>query len=66
MATVDLQGKKLVYVLNDDNTVTTMPINIVANTQKGFIVEKGIEEGTTIVLEGVTKIKDGMTISPVK
>ena len=43
-----------------------MPIEIVANTQKGFIVEKGIEEGTTIVLEGVTKIKDGMTISPVK
>ena len=64
-ATVDLQGKKLVYVLKDDNTVTTMPINIVANTQKGFIVEKGINDGTTIVLEGVTKIKDGMTISPV-
>ena len=65
-ATIDLQGKKLVYVLNDNNTVTTMPINIIANTQKGFIVEKGIKEGTTIVLEGVTKIKDGMTISPVK
>ena len=65
-ATVDLQGKKLVYILKDDNTVTTMPINIVANTQKGFIVEKGINEGTTIVLEGVTKIKDGMTINPVK
>ena len=43
-----------------------MPISIIANTQKGFIVEKGIKEGTTIVLEGVTKIKDGMTISPVK
>ena len=66
VATIDLQGKKLVYILKDDNTVTTMPIEIVANTQKGFIVEKGIEEGTTIVLEGVTKIKDGMTISPVK
>mgnify|MGYP005820102839 CR=1 FL=1 len=65
-ATVDLQGKKLVYVLKDDNTVTTMPINIVANTQKGFIVENGINDGTTIVLEGVTKLKDGMTINPVK
>ncbi len=66
VATIDLQGKKLVYILKDDNTVTTMPIDIVANTQKGFIVEKGIEEGTTIVLEGVTKIKDGMVISPAK
>ena len=43
-----------------------MPIKIVANTQKGYIVEKGISDGTTIVLEGVTKIKDGMIISPVK
>ena len=66
VATIDLQGKKLVYILKDDNTVTTMPIDIVANTQKGFIVEKGIEEGTTIVLEGVTKLKDGMVISPAK
>ncbi|MDO6515966.1 efflux RND transporter periplasmic adaptor subunit [Zobellia uliginosa] len=65
-ATIDLQGKKLVYVLKDDNTITTMPIDIIANTQKGYIVENGIEKGTTIVLEGVTKIKDGMTISPVK
>jgi len=66
VATIDLQGKKLIYIVKDDNTVTTMPIDIIANTQKGFIVENGIEEGTTIVLEGVTKIKDGMAISPAK
>lgn len=65
-ATIDLQGKKLVYVLKDDNTITTMPINIVANTQKGFIVENGIEDGTKIVLEGVTKLRDGMAINPVQ
>ncbi|MBU2948452.1 efflux RND transporter periplasmic adaptor subunit [Zobellia uliginosa] len=65
-ATIDLQGKKLIYVVKDDNTVTTMPIDIIANTPQGFIVEKGIDEGTTIVLEGVTKIKDGMAINPAK
>ncbi|MEP2278021.1 efflux RND transporter periplasmic adaptor subunit [Maribacter sp.] len=64
-ATIDLQGKKLVYVLKDNNTVTTMPINIAGHTQKGFIVTNGIEQGTKIVIEGVTKIKDGMTINPV-
>ncbi|MEO9890889.1 efflux RND transporter periplasmic adaptor subunit [Aurantibacter sp.] len=63
-ATVDLQGKKLVYVLKEDNTVTTKPLDIVTTTQKGFIVENGIEEGTTIVLEGVSKLRDGMAISP--
>ncbi|MEP2237792.1 MAG: efflux RND transporter periplasmic adaptor subunit, partial [Maribacter sp.] len=65
-ATIDLQGKKLVYVVKDDNTVTTMPLNIIANTQKGFLVQKGLEPGTNIVTEGVSKLKDGMTISPVK
>ncbi|WP_340156840.1 efflux RND transporter periplasmic adaptor subunit [uncultured Maribacter sp.] len=65
-ATIDLQGKKLVYILKDDNTVTTQPLNIIANTQHGFIIKNGLEPGTQIVLEGVTKIKDGMTISPVK
>ncbi|MBU2975133.1 efflux RND transporter periplasmic adaptor subunit [Zobellia sp. B3R18] len=65
-ATIDLQGKKLVYVVKEDNTVTTMPLDIVTTTQKGFVVENGIDKGTTIVLEGVTKIKDGMAISPVK
>ncbi|APQ17186.1 efflux RND transporter periplasmic adaptor subunit [Maribacter hydrothermalis] len=65
-ATIDLQGKKLIYLLKDDNTVTTMPLNIITTTEKGFIVENGIKEGTTIVLEGVSKLKDGMSINPVK
>ncbi|WP_324024929.1 efflux RND transporter periplasmic adaptor subunit [Maribacter sp. BPC-D8] len=65
-ATIDLQGKKLVYVLKDDNTVTTMPLDIITTTQKGFVVENGIEDGTTIVIEGVSKLKDGMAINPAK
>ncbi|MRI01344.1 efflux RND transporter periplasmic adaptor subunit [Kriegella sp. EG-1] len=65
-ATVDLQGKKLVYVVLEDNTVSTLPLDIITTSQKGFIVENGIEDGTTIVLEGVSKLKDGMTINPTK
>ena len=65
-ATIDLQGKKLVYVLKSDNTVTTMPLNIITTTPQGFVVENGIEDGTTIVIEGVSKLKDGMAINPAK
>lgn len=65
MATIDLQGKKLIYVLNKDNTVSTKPIEIIAQTQMGYLVKDGIEPGTTIITEGVTKLKEGMTISPV-
>lgn len=66
IATIDLQGKKLVYVLNDDNTVSTLPLQIIENTNKGFIVENGVNPGTTIVMEGVSKLRDGMAINPIK
>lgn len=64
-ATVDLQGTKMIYVLNGD-TVNSKPINIVAQTDTEFIVSEGIDEGTTIVTEGVSKLRDGQTINPIK
>ncbi len=65
-ATIDLQGTKMVFVLNDDNTVKTVPLKIVAETETQFIVTEGLQEGSTIVTEGVSKLKDGQTIDPVK
>lgn len=64
-ATVDLQGTKMVFVLNGE-TVNTKPINIVAQTDTEFVVSEGLEEGTTIVTEGVSKLRDGQTINPIK
>jgi membrane fusion protein (multidrug efflux system) len=64
--TVDLQGTKMVYVLNEDNTVNTKPLNIVAQTDTQFIVNEGLEAGSIIVAEGVSKLKDGQTINPIK
>tara|TARA_E500000318_G_scaffold59106_2_gene54866 strand:- start:5282 stop:6358 length:1077 start_codon:yes stop_codon:yes gene_type:complete len=65
-ATIDLQGTKMVFVLNDDNTVNTKPLKIIAQTDKEFIVEEDLEEGNIIVTEGVSKLKDGQTINPIK
>ncbi|RIV70862.1 efflux RND transporter periplasmic adaptor subunit [Flagellimonas aequoris] len=65
-ATVDRQGTKMVFILNDDNTVTTKPLSIVAQTDTQFIVSEGFEEGTSLVTEGVSKLRDGQTINPVK
>lgn len=64
-ATVDLQGTKMVFVLNGE-TVNTKPIDIVAQTDTEFVVSEGFEEGTTIVTEGVSKLRDGQTINPIK
>ncbi|MCR9228197.1 MAG: efflux RND transporter periplasmic adaptor subunit [Flavobacteriaceae bacterium] len=65
-ATVDLQGTKMVFVLNDDNSVSTVPLQIKAQTNTAFIVEEGLEAGATIVTEGVSKLKSGQAINPVK
>lgn len=65
-ATIDLQGYKLIFIVKDNNTVTTKPIQISANTEKGFIVTSGLEPGTRIVTEGVSKLRDGMAINPLK
>tara|TARA_R110002020_G_scaffold114593_2_gene263481 strand:- start:104178 stop:105233 length:1056 start_codon:yes stop_codon:yes gene_type:complete len=65
-ATVDLQGNKMVYILGEDNNVTAKPINIAFKTEKDFIITQGIEPGTTIVTEGVSKLKDGQAIAPKK
>ncbi|NDV41952.1 efflux RND transporter periplasmic adaptor subunit [Flagellimonas sediminis] len=63
--TVDRQGTKMVYVLNSDNTVNSKPLSIVAQTDTQFIVSEGFEDGTTLVTEGVSKLKDGQAINPV-
>ncbi len=64
--TVDLQGTKMVFVVGDDNIVHTVPLTIIAQTDSQFIVKDGLSEGQTIVAEGVSKLKDGQTISPIK
>ncbi len=65
-ATVDLQGHKMVYVLAEDGTVQTRPIQIAAQTATEYLVSSGLEPGTTLVTEGVSKLKDGQTIKPVR
>lgn len=63
--TIDRQGRKMIFVL-DGNTVNPMPIDIIAQTDTEFVVSQGIEPGTTIVTEGVSRLRDGQTINPIK
>jgi len=64
-ATIDRQGSKMIFVLEGD-TATPMPIEVVGQTPTEFIVIQGIEPGTTIVTEGVSKLRDGQTINPIR
>lgn len=66
MATVDIQGNKLVYILQDDNTVKSQKINIIDQTDSEYLVSQGVQSGNTIVVEGVSKLREGQSINPIK
>lgn len=63
-AVMDMQGKKLIYVVDKENKVTTRVIETNSNTQKEYIVKDGLEPGEVIVTAGATKLKDGQQIVP--
>lgn len=65
-ATVEMQDKKYVYVLQPDNTVKYTEIAIFnLNDGKVYLVTSGLNSGDKIVIEGVQSLKDGQKIQPI-
>ncbi|GGI28339.1 hemolysin D [Pedobacter mendelii] len=64
-STIDLQGKKFVYVLGDSAKIISTEIQIMDLAKdKFYVVTKGLKVGDKIVLEGFQSLKDGVKIKP--
>lgn len=63
-ATYELQGKKFVYLVNDENKVQAKEVNVTKAINGEFIVENGLNEGEIFVTDGLIKLRDGMQIQP--
>ena len=64
-ATVEIQDKKFVFVLQADNKVKNTEVTISSlNDGKNYIVTNGLKSGDKIVIEGVQKVRDGQEIVP--
>lgn len=64
-ATYEIQGKKFVYFVESDNTVTSKSITVMDNDDGQFyIVTAGLNPGDKIVAEGLATLRDGLTINP--
>lgn len=66
-ATYEIQGRRFVFVVGDDNVIASRPITVLPqNDGKVYVVTSGLQAGETIVTEGVgtQSIRDGITIQP--
>ena len=63
-AVFDMQGKQMLYVVGKDNTVKSKIVQVKTTSGLNFIIESGVEPGEVIVVEGTSKLKDGMAIVP--
>ena len=65
-ATFEIQDKRFVYVVDEQSTVKSTPIEIFTlDDGKNFVVTSGLKAGDKIVVEGISSLKDGMQIKAV-
>lgn len=65
--TYEIQGTKFVYVVGEDDTVSSRAIKVMDNNDGQFyVVTEGLIKGDEIVLEGLATLRDGLSIKPVQ
>jgi membrane fusion protein (multidrug efflux system) len=61
----DLQGVNLVGVVGADDKVTLKKVELGPATGSDYVVSAGLAAGDRIVVEGLQKVRDGITVKPV-
>ncbi|MBR5738300.1 MAG: efflux RND transporter periplasmic adaptor subunit [Verrucomicrobia bacterium] len=64
-ATMQVQSITMAYVLGEDNKVSMRPLKVEYSANNEVVVADGLKEGERIVLKGLLKLKNGMTVTPV-
>ncbi len=63
-ALVELQGKFQVYVVRDDKTVEIRKVELGPIKDLDVVIESGLEGGESVIVEGLQKVRAGMTVDP--
>ena len=64
-ALAELQGKNFVWVIGSENKATQRPVNAGEAVGGDVIILEGLKAGERIVVEGVLKVREGLTVTPV-
>jgi len=63
-ATIEIQDKLFVFLVDKKNSVSRQPIQISGKSGTNYLVKEGIKTGDRIVLKGFENLPDGATIIP--
>lgn len=63
-ATIEIQDKLFVFLVDKKNSVSRQPIQISGKSGTNYLVREGIKTGDRIVLKGFENLPDGATIIP--
>jgi membrane fusion protein (multidrug efflux system) len=61
-AVSELQGSYQVAVVESDNKIHIQPVRVGDRTGNLWVIEEGLRPGQRVVVEGLQKIRDGMTV----
>ena len=64
-AVAELQGVYQVGLVGPDNKVTVKAVNLGPQIGDAWIVESGLQAGDNVIVDGLQRIRNGMTVAPV-
>ncbi len=60
----DLQGRKRVFVVDDQNMVHERPVTLGSTIDNFWLVTDGLKAGEKVIYEGLQKVGDGTKVTP--
>ena len=63
-AVTELQGHYQVAVVTQNSTIKIKPVKVAERFENLWIVEEGLHPNDRVVVEGIQKLKAGMTVTP--
>lgn len=63
-ATFEILDRRYVFVVMPDNKLRMKEIKVIAELPDIFVIDKGLNKNSKILLEGLRKVKDGQEVAP--
>ena len=64
-AVIELQGSYQLAVVGSDNKVNVRIVKVGERVGTEWIIDSGVKKGEMVIVEGVQKVRDGASVSPV-